>query len=366
MTREELLALNIFVPNGNISRKIKEAWNKVAKPLDGLGKLETMICRIGAAQDCVVPEISPRAVLVMCADNGIVREGVSQSGQEVTLAVAHNMGRLKSSVCKMARIARAEVITVDIGINSGEEIPGVLDRKVCPGTRDFLEEPAMTEEEVLQAVETGILMVKDCAERGIRILATGEMGIGNTTTSTAVTAAILGLPAKEITGKGAGLSEGGICHKAEVITKGLLKYGFEKRCGETDDRQAERERCLKILQCVGGLDIAGLCGVFIGGALYHVPVVIDGLISAAAALCADGIVPGCREFMLASHAGAETGMEYILQHLGLTEVIRADLALGEGTGAVMLFPLLDMAMEVFRGSSTFEEIGVEQYRRHGS
>ena len=171
---------------------------------------------------------------------------------------------------------------------------------------------------------------------------------------------------KEITGKGAGLSESGIRHKAEVIQKGLLTYGFVQQTGKPKDRQAEKERCLKILQCLGGLDIAGLCGVFIGGALYHVPVVIDGLISAAAALCADGILPGCREYMLASHAGAEPGMKDVLKHLGLSEVIRADLALGEGTGAVMLFPLLDMAMEVFKGSSTFDEIGVEQYKRHGS
>ena len=366
MTREELLTLKVPSPDREIYGKIKEAWNKVAKPLDGLGKLETMICRIGAAQDCVAPEISPRAVVVMCADNGIVQEGVSQSGQEVTLAGACNMGRRKSSVCKMAKIAGAEVIPVDIGIHTKELIPGVLDRKVCPGTRDFLKEPAMTEEEVLQAIETGICLVKECHSKGFKILATGEMGIGNTTTSTAVTAAVLGLPVMEITGKGAGLSESGIRHKAEVIQKGLKRYGFDQQAGKPKDRKAEQERYLKIMQYVGGLDIAGLCGVFIGGALYHVPVVIDGLISAAAALCADGIVPGCREYMLASHTGAELGMGYVLRHLGLSEVIRADLALGEGTGAVMLFPLLDMAMEVFRGSSTFDEIGVEQYRRHES
>ena len=366
MTREELLTLKVPVPDREIPGKIKEAWNKVAKPLDGLGKLETMICRIGAAQDCTVPEVSPRAVIIRCADNGIVEEGVSQSGQEVTLAVARNMGRRKSSVCRMAKIADAEVIAVDIGIHCDERIPGVLDRKICPGTRDFLKEPAMTEEEVLRAVETGIRLVKECYSKGIKILATGEMGIGNTTTSTAVTAAILGLPVKEITGKGAGLPESGILHKAEVIRKGLQTYGFEQQAGQTKDRKAEQERCLKALQRLGGLDIAGLCGVFIGGALYHVPIVIDGLISAAAALCADGIVPGCREYMLASHAGAEPGMGNILKHLGLSEVIRADLALGEGTGAVMLFPLLDMAMEVFRESSTFDEIGVEQYKRHGS
>ena len=355
MTREELFQIRIPRADERIFRRIKENWNAVAKPLDGLGRLETMVSGIGAAQDSEVPALSPRAILILCADNGVVEEGVSQSGQEVTLAVARNMGTRRSSVCRMAALAGIEVVPVDIGINSDEMIPGVEDRKVMPGTKDFLKDPAMKESEVLQAVETGISLVRDLRRRGFRILATGEMGIGNTTTSTAVTAGILGLDVREITGRGAGLSQAGICRKAEVIRKGLEKYGFVSK---------NPANAFEILRCVGGLDIAGLCGVFIGGAMYRIPVVIDGLISAAAALCADCIVPGTRQFMLASHAGSEPGMRYILDHLGLKEVIRADLALGEGTGAVMLFPLLDMAMEVYQSSSTFDEIGVGQYKRH--
>ena len=358
MTREELFAISIPQASEKIFRAVKDNWNKVAKPLDGLGRLETMLCRIGAAQGSTLPCVSPRMILVLCADNGIVAEKVSQSGQEVTLAVARNMGSHRSSVCKMAALADLEVLPVDIGICSNEEIPGVWNRKVAPGTKDFLKEPAMTEEEVLKAVETGIELSRDCSLKGIRILATGEMGIGNTTTSTAVAAGILGLDITEITGKGAGLTRAGISRKAEVIRQGLAKYGFLEGTSITPNRSFE------ILRCVGGLDLAGLCGVFIGGAMYRIPVVIDGLISAAAALCAESLLPGCRQFMLASHVGAEPGMQYILRHLGLEEVIHADLALGEGTGAVMLFPLLDMALEVYQGSSTFEEIGVEQYRRH--
>lgn len=371
MKKEELWDLSIEPADSKLYRKIKDNLDHIAKPLDGLGVMEGMLCTLGSVQGSELPKSGPRALIIMCADNGIVAEGVSQSGQEVTLAVAHNMGKRKSTVCKMASLADVEVIPVDIGINAKEKVPGVLDRKVRMGTRDFLLSPAMEEEDVLQAIETGIQLVKDCQERGIRVLSTGEMGIGNTTTSTAVAAALLGLGAQGITGRGAGLSDKGLSRKIQVIEEAMEKYDFRSAGnanpeGEQPAPQMEKERAFRILQCVGGLDIAGLCGVFIGGALYHIPVVIDGVISAAAALCAKSLVPGSETSMLASHAGAEPAMRYLLDALGLREVIHADLALGEGTGAVMLFPLLDMALEVYQGSSSFDEIGVAQYERHDS
>ena len=365
MRKEELWDLKIRQADPQIYRNVKDHLNHIAKPLDGLGVLEEMLCTIGAVQGHEMPECSPRGLLIMCADNGIVAEGVSQSGQEVTLAVARNMGNRKSTVCMMAARTEVEVIPVDIGIHAAEQVPGVLDRKVCMGTRDFLREPAMTEEQTLQAISAGIDLVRDCQKRGLQILATGEMGIGNTTTSTAVAAALLGLCVPQITGRGAGLSDKGLSRKIRVIEEALEKYGFQADPDRRPGRE-ERERALRVLQCVGGLDIAGLCGVFIGGAMYHIPVVIDGVISAAAALCAERLLPGTKTFMLASHAGAEPAMRYLLDALELREVIHADLALGEGTGAVMLFPLLDMAMEVYKGSSSFDEIGVEQYERHDS
>ena len=384
MNKEDLFALQPAPFPESVYAAVKDNWNHVAKPLDGLGVLEEMLCTIGAVQETTHPQLDPRALVILCADNGVVQEGVSQSGQDVTLAVARNMGNLRSSVCKMAEIAKARVITVDIGINSGEEIPGVRNRKVRRGTRDFLQEPAMTEEELLQAVRTGIELAGELRKTGIRLIATGEMGIGNTTTSTAIAAGILRLNVDEITGKGAGLSSAGIRRKKQVIREGLKKYGFLKE-GEAADPPAilsgrksksagdfpedvlnEKERTFRILRCVGGLDIAGLCGVFIGGAIFRVPVIIDGLISAAAALCAEHLVPGTRNFMLASHAGAEPGMRDILSHLGLSEIIHARLALGEGTGAVLLCPLLDMANAVYRESGSCAEIGVEQYERNQS
>lgn len=354
MTKEELFDLKIDNYDESIAHLVKEHWNNVAKPLDGMGKFESIICRIGAVQKDVQPQVRPRCLVIMCADNGIVEEGVSQSGQEVTLAVARNMAKHRSSVCRMAGMADTDIIPVDIGINSGEKIPGVLDKKIRRGSRNFLREPAMTEEETLQAIETGIRIVRECKEKGYRILATGEMGIGNTTTSAAVTAAILGLDPDKIAGRGAGLDNKGLKRKKEVISSALQKYNFHG-----DDPAAAFE----VLRCVGGFDIAGLCGIFIGGALYRIPVVIDGLISAAAAVCAQRIINGANRSMIASHVGGEPAIHSLLKELGLRAVIHADMALGEGTGAVMLFPLLDMALEIYRESSSFADIGMENYER---
>ena len=353
-SREDILNIKIPEFKADIYKQIKEKWNALAKPLDGLGLFEDAICSVGAVQETVSPETCPRAIIIMCADNGIVAESISQSGQEVTLAVAGNMGRHMSPVCQMAHYAHAEIIAVDIGINTEEKIIGVLDRKVAKGTRNFLKEPAMTEDELVKAIRTGIELAGECKRKGIRLLATGEMGIGNTTTSAAVASAILGISISEATGRGAGLDDKRFLKKQEVIRQGIVKYGFDIN---------DKELTFDVLMCLGGLDIAGLCGVFIGGALYHIPVIADGLISTVAALCAARLVPGCERFMLASHLGEEPAMKHIVKELGFTPVIHGKLKLGEGTGAVMMFPLLDMAAQVYNSSGSFDEIGVGQYKK---
>lgn len=337
--------------------EIRAKWDRVAKPLDSLGRFEDITARIGAVHDSPEIDIRKRAVIIMCADNGIVAEGVSQSGQNVTRAVAEWMGRRESSVCRMAASCRADTIPVDVGINMEGSPDGVLDRKVMRGTRNFALEPAMTEDECMQAIDAGIDVVRICAEEGYRLLATGEMGIGNTTTSSALTAALLGMEAAEVTGRGAGLSSEGLGRKIRIIQDALDRYEYE----EVVDRQST-EFTMQMLSCVGGLDIAGLAGVFIGGAIYHIPVIIDGFISAAAALTAERLVPGTKEYMIASHIGREPGMSAILETLGLRPVIDGDLALGEGTGAVMLMPLLDAALTLYSDGLNFGETEVEQYK----
>ena len=288
-----------------------------------------------------------------------MEEGISQSGQEVTLAVAKNMGSRKSSACVMAAACGTDVFSVDAGINSDETVNGIIRKKIMKGTRNFAADPAMSEYECMQAITVGIEMAHDLAEKGYRILATGEMGIGNTTTSAAVAAALLGLDPAEAAGRGAGLNDEGLKRKISVIGKALEKYGFS---GSNNAKTPEA--AFEILRTVGGLDIAGLCGVFAGAAAEGIPVVIDGLISAVAALCAERMVPGTRSFMLASHFGKEPAMKYILDELGLDAPIHAGLKLGEGTGALMVFPLLEMALKVYETSSSFDDIGVVQYNRY--
>ncbi len=350
-TREELGQLAVRPLNGEIRKRVLDHWDAVAKPIDGMGIFETLTAQIGAITGNDKVDISKKAVIIMCADNGIVEEGISQSGQEVTAAVAGLMGRKQSSVGRMAAMIGADTIPVDIGMNRKEPVEGVLDRKIRCGTRNFKKEPAMTKQEAIRAIATGIDIVFSCKTAGYKILATGEMGIGNTTTSSAVAAALLKCEADIVTGRGAGLSDAGLLRKRQVIAEALEKY---------DLYHAD---ALTILSSVGGLDIAGLTGVCIGGAVFRVPIVLDGVISIAAALLAERIVPGTKAYLIPSHKGREPASEALLRELGLEPVIDGKLALGEGTGAVMMFSLLDMALSVYSGRTTFREIQIEQYKR---
>ena len=311
----------------------------MAKPLDGMGDFELLTAKIGAVLGDENIDISKKAVIMMCADNGVVAEGISQSGQEVTLAVAKSMARKASSVGRMAMIAGADTIPVDIGINSDESVKGLLQRKVRMGTRNFAKEPAMTEEETLEAIAAGII-------------ATGEMGIGNTTTSAAMAAAMLRCDVATVTGRGAGLSDSGLERKIRVIEDAIEKYDLYNK------------DAFEILMTVGGLDIAGLVGVCIGGAIYHIPVVLDGVISMVSVLAAGRLLPGVTDFIIPSHEGREPAVALLCEALSVRPVIRASLALGEGTGAVMMLSLLDMALSVYKGRTTFDDISVSQYERY--
>ncbi len=350
-TREELEKLIVKAPDKEIYKKVLSNFGHVAKPIDGLGVFEGLTARIGAILGTEIIDISKKAVIIMCADNGIVAEGISQSGQEVTLAVVKKMAEKKTSVGKMAEIVGADTIPVDIGVNYKNKIPGVLDKKIRPGTRNFRIEPAMTEEETIKAIFTGIEMVSDCKKEGYKILATGEMGIGNTTTSSAVAAALLHCEAAEVTGRGAGLSDEKLIHKQNIVAEAIDKYGLKAA------------DALRILETVGGFDIAGLAGVCIGGALYHVPIVLDGVISMAAALLAERIVPGTKEYLIPSHKGKEPAIGRLAKELHIEPVIDGGLALGEGTGAVMMFSLLDIALSVYQDRTTFFDMKIKQYER---
>lgn len=345
------MEFKIDIPDKKIEQEIKANWDRVAKPLDGLGEFEGLLARIGAILGSSEIDIGKKAVIVMCADNGVVAEGVSQSGQEITAAVTENLGKRNTSVCKMAKAVGTEIFPVDVGVNTDRIFPGVISRKVKKGTSDFLLEPAMSEEEAMQAVRVGMELVKECKEAGYTLLGTGEMGIGNTTTSAAMAAALLSVSPEIVVGRGAGLSDERLATKRRVIADALEKY------------QLRGTEPMRILCSVGGLDIAGLCGVFLGGAKYHMPIVADGVISAVAALTAERLCPGTKEFIIPSHKGKEPASELLMRELGLYPVIDAGLALGEGTGAVMMFSLLDIAMTLYETGATFADFEIEEYHR---
>ena len=349
---EELKHLHITPDPGAIARA-QDRWSHVAKPLGSLGVLERNIVRIAGIQADPLIDIEKKALVIMCADNGVVAEGVTQTGQEVTAVVTENFTKGDSCVCLMARRAGTDVFPVDIGVAGEVRDLGVhplIRRKIRPGTENMAKCPAMTRQEAEAAVRVGMELVGELKSKGYKIIATGEMGIGNTTTSSAVLAAFMGCPAAEVTGRGAGLNDEGLERKIRVIDRAIALHRPDPLDG------------LDVLSKVGGLDLAGLAGVFIGGAVCGVPVVVDGFISAAAACAAAVIFPDCRAYMLGSHRSGEPGMERALAFLGLETVIDGGLCLGEGTGAVALLPLLDMAADIYREMSTFAQIEIEEYK----
>lgn len=327
-------------------KKAKEHWDKIAKPLYGLGYLEDAVATLVSANPSIT--LAKRACLVFCADNGIVAQGVTQTGSEVTAIVAQNILHGKASINHFAKVAHTDVIPVDVGMLT--EVEGMRCIKTRRGTRDFSLMEAMTEEELCRSIEAGILLVKECKDSGVEIIATGEMGIGNTTTSSAVTAALLSLPATEVTGKGAGLSKEGISHKAKVIEEAIAFHQLTSR--DPWD----------ILKKVGGFDLAAMVGVYFGGALYEIPILIDGFISSAAALMATRLCEACHYVMVASHLSGEPAARMLLEELKLYPILQCRLSLGEGTGAVGVIPLLEMALSEYRSMPTFTEIAIEEYQ----
>lgn len=250
----------------------------------------------------------------------------------------------------MARVAGAKVIPVDIGIAREMEAPGLLNRKVAPGTADFSTGPAMSAVQAEQALEVGIDLALELHEQGYRMVSAGEMGIGNTATSAALTSALLGLPAGQTVGRGSGLSEEGLMRKVQVVQAGL------------DLHRPNPRDPLGALGAVGGFDIAGMAGLCIGGAVAGLPVVLDGFISTVSALLACRICPGVRDFLLPSHLSAEPAAALVMEELGLTPPLRAGLRLGEGTGAVATFPLYDMMLEIYNTMVTFSDEQMEAYQ----
>lgn len=324
-------------------------FDRVAKPVGSLGKLEELLAKIAAVSSSLEIDISKKAAVVFCADNGVVKQGVAQGGHEVTTAVAKMLAAGKACVSVMAKTCGADTFVYDVGMT--DTVNGLLGRKLMNGASDITERSAMSRETAEKAIETGINAVRDLKSEGYRLIATGEAGIGNTTTSSAVCSVLLNRPVKEVTGRGAGLDDAGLIRKIAAIEKAV-------KINNPDPADP-----IDTLHKLGGLDIAALTGVFLGGALYKIPVVTDGFISGAAALVAARLAPDVLGYILPSHESGEPGARLISEELRFSPVIRADMRLGEGTGAVALFPLLDMALAVYQNAATFDDIQVDQYVR---
>ena len=350
MTETELKTLlSGITPPDEAARAAAHAhWAGLAKPLGGLGALETLLEDAAALTGSAALDVSRRAVLVLCSDNGVVAQGVSQTDQSVTRAVAENLAARRTSVCQMARTAHCDVVPVDMGM-AGDPVPGVADCRIAAGTADFTQGPAMTRAQAVEAVGWGIRLGQEQKAAGVQLLATGEMGIGNTTTSSAVAAVLLGQPVERMTGRGAGLSDEGLARKVDAICRGILR-------NEPDPTDP-----LDVLAKLGGFDLAGLCGVFLGGALEGVPVVMDGFISGVAALCAVRLCPAAAKAVFASHCSSEPAARLVLDALGKAPLLTAGLHLGEGTGAVASLPLWDMALAVYGHCYSFAEGGITPY-----
>ncbi len=322
-------------------------WDAIAKPLRSLGKLEETVVRIAGMQRTPQIDIGKKALIIMCADNGVVAEGISQSGQDITAIVAENFLDDRTCTAIMARECGADLFPVDIGMARDTRVN--REDKIAYGTKDFYREPAMTREQAVAAIEAGIRQAQKAYDAGYRMLATGEMGIGNTTTSSAVTSVLLGVPVETVTGKGAGLTNDGLNRKIRIIRESIEKH------------HPDPMDPVDVVRKVGGFDIAGLMGVFLGGAALGMPVVVDGFISGTAALAAGRLCPTAENYMIASHVSDEPAGKMVLDALGLDPWLHCRMRLGEGSGAVAMFPILDMAVKVYYSMTTFEGTNIEAY-----
>lgn len=340
---------SIRMPDKGAKEKAEKHWNSIAKPLHSLGILEDYIVKIAGIKGNENVYLNKRCAIVMCADNGVVCEGVTQSDSSVTKAVAEAMAKGDGNINNLAEVYGADVIPVDIGMASETDSKGIVNKHISDGTENIVKGPAMSIEQAEMALVAGMDMVKNCLDKGYDIIVTGEMGIGNTTTSSALASVILNEPVENVTGRGAGLNNEGYERKIDAIHRAI------------EVNKPDRNKPVEMLAKIGGYDIAGMAGIFLGGAVYHVPVIMDGFISAVSACIACMIKPEVKEYILCSHVSKEPAASKLLKCMGMEPVITAGMCLGEGTGGIMLLPLLDGALKMYHSIHSFEKLTIEQY-----
>ncbi|MGN7385310.1 Nicotinate-nucleotide--dimethylbenzimidazole phosphoribosyltransferase [Chlamydia abortus] len=328
--------------------------DSLTKPPGSLGKLEAVARQVagmtGSYETGKAGEgiLGKKAVIVMAGDHGVCEEGISAFPQEVTPQMVQNFLNGGAAVNVLARHAGAEVICVDMGVCADMDHPGLVNRKIRKGTSNMAKGPAMSKQEAAQAVQAGFELVGGLADQGFRLFATGEMGIGNTTASSALLSVLAGVGPDQAAGRGTGIDDATWQHKQDVIRRAI------------EANRPDPHDPLDVLAKLGGFEIAGLVGVILGAAARRCPIVIDGFISSAAALVAARIAPLSVGYMLASHLSREQGHGKLLEAIGLAPMIHMDMRLGEGTGAVLCFHLVEAAMKIINEMATFESAGVSK------
>jgi nicotinate-nucleotide--dimethylbenzimidazole phosphoribosyltransferase len=323
--------------------------NELTKPRGSLGQLEELSIRIAGIKGKIVHGFEHKAIVTMAADHGVVTEGVTLYPQEVTKQMVFNFLNGGAGINVLAHLVGARVVVVDMGVIGGfEPHPNLVCKMIDFGTKDMTKGPAMTRQQALDAIESGIEVVEAEVAKGLDIIGTGDMGIGNTTASSAISAVITGETVEKVTGRGEGLDDKQLAHKVKVVQKALA-------VNKPDLRDP-----VDVLAKVGGFEIGGLAGVMLAAAAHRIPVVIDGFISGAAALIAAELAPGLKDYLIAAHLSAESGHKVLLQYLGLMPLLSMGMRLGEGTGAALGMVIVEAAVKTLAEMATFAEAGVSK------
>jgi nicotinate-nucleotide--dimethylbenzimidazole phosphoribosyltransferase len=345
--------LSIRAGNHEYQSKAKHHIDVLTKPIGSLGKLEEVAAQYVAWREETTPAISGKAVYVFAADHGVTDEGISAYPRDVTPQMVYNFLNGGAAINVLARQAHSDVVIVDVGVDADfQGVKGLVERKIRRGTRNFAKEPAMTLDEVHTALKVGIELANEAKKQGRTLIALGEMGIGNTTSASAITAALTGLPAAEVTGKGTGLDAERCTRKAQVIDKALRMH-FPERPAATSD-------ALEVLRRVGGLEIAAIAGMVLGAAAQRIAVVIDGFICTAGAAIACALAPNARAAIFAGHLSEEPGHRILLERMNLKPLLQLDMRLGEGTGAALAFHVIEASVRLYNEMATFESAGISK------
>lgn len=353
--KETKSAAHIVGEVGDSVPSLNQGWheraltrlNNLTKPLGSLGRLEEIAARLVAIREDERPDCSNKAIFTLAADHGVTEEGVSAYPKAVTRQMVLNFLAAGAAINVLCRHGGIEIIVVDIGVDADfDQVDGLLRMKVARGTKNMVREPAMSEAELDSALEVGLALAARAAQQGRTLIGTGDMGIGNTTAASAITAVLTGRPAVQVTGRGTGLDDPGLRHKIEVIERAIAA----NRPDPSDP--------LDVLRKVGGLEIAGLVSLILGAASRRMPIVVDGFISTAAAAIACALQPRVKDFLFAAHRSAEPGHVALLDFIEQTPLLDLDMRLGEGTGAALAMHVIEAAAKVLNEMATFSCAGV--------